>query len=76
VFNLEDLELTLKTHAGSRPVVLNIDFLKQAELLPSRFKGSVKILGDGEITVPVEVQRISVSRNAKAKIEKAGGKIY
>lgn len=75
VFNLEDLTLALKTHANLKPILLDIDFLKQAELLPRRFNGKVKLLGDGEITVPVNVQRIGASKSAKAKIEKAGGRI-
>lgn len=34
----------------------------------------VKILGDGEVTVPLQV-KLSVSKGAQVKIEKAGGKV-
>lgn len=36
---------------------------------------TVKILGTGEITVKVTVERCDVSATAKAKIEKAGGEV-
>ncbi|MBU6231250.1 MAG: 50S ribosomal protein L15 [Patescibacteria group bacterium] len=35
----------------------------------------VKILGDGEITKALKLSGLAVSKSAKAKIEKAGGKI-
>lgn len=39
----------------------------------AKFYG-VKVLGEGEITVPLII-KIKISNNAKMKIEKAGGKI-
>lgn len=76
VFNLSDLLFTLKAYTGTKsPVTLNKDFLKQAELLGSDYRGEVKILGDGEIDVPVIVEGIKVSKSAKSKIEKAGGEV-
>ena len=76
VFNLEELVFKLKAHTGSKfPTILNLAFLKQAELLPMNFRGEVKILGDGEIKIPVTVRGLAVSKNAKMKIEKAGGTI-
>jgi len=35
----------------------------------------VKILGNGDVTVPITVQVHKVSKGAAAKIEKAGGKV-
>jgi ribosomal protein L15 len=57
------------------PVVLNIEFLKQRELLPKGFRGVVKILGDGEMRIPVRVEGLRLSGSAKKKIEKAGGQV-
>jgi len=37
--------------------------------------GLVKILGGGELKKPVTIVGLPVSKSAKAKIEKAGGKI-
>lgn len=76
VFNLEDLSLKLKAlYDGKTPVELTKDFLKVTRLLGKNFRGRVKILGDGEITVPVTVKGLMVSKSAKIKIEKVGGTI-
>ncbi len=40
-----------------------------------RRRDSVKILGGGELSTPVRVKGISVSKSAKMKIEKAGGSV-
>ncbi|KKW47600.1 MAG: 50S ribosomal protein L15 [Candidatus Liptonbacteria bacterium GWC1_60_9] len=40
-----------------------------------RRRDSVKILGGGELSKPVHVKGISVSKSAKMKIEKAGGSV-
>jgi large subunit ribosomal protein L15 len=36
---------------------------------------AIKILGDGELTKKLIFSKVAVSASAKAKIEKAGGKI-
>jgi len=46
---------------------------KEGSMLAFDFKG--KILGAGVITMPVHVKANAFSEGAKAKIEKAGGKI-
>lgn len=76
VFNLDELAAKVKTHAkGDAPVEVTKEFLMVVGLLGKNFKGAVKILGDGEITTPVRILGIRVSTSAKAKIEKAGGKM-
>lgn len=75
VFNLQDLELAIKSHKEKGALVIDVEFLKQKGMLSSRFSGDVKILGDGELQAPVEVKGIKVSKSAKQKIEKAGGKV-
>jgi large subunit ribosomal protein L15 len=76
VFNLSELAKSLQAFAkGTAPVDLTKEFLMVAGLLGKNFKGVVKILGTGEITVPIAVKGLKVSESAKAKIEKAGGKI-
>ncbi len=47
--------------------------LREAGIIGNRVN-SVKILGDGEITVPLVI-KIPASKSAVGKIEKAGGKI-
>lgn len=53
---------------------ISLEVLIGAGLIPKKSK-SVKILGNGEINSPKEFSGVSVSSSAKAKIEKAGGKI-
>ncbi|RKX58998.1 MAG: 50S ribosomal protein L15, partial [Thermodesulfobacteriota bacterium] len=48
--------------------------LKEKGLLKGKNK-FVKILGEGEIDIPLIVKVNAISRAAKEKIEKAGGKI-
>lgn len=75
VFNLAELVRKLKVRAGKEPLVLNKELLKRFGILSMRYGGKVKILGGGEISVPLRVEGIPVSESARKKIEKAGGKI-
>ncbi len=61
--------------AGKTDFTINREKLKSFGLLPNRYKGKVKILGDGEIQTPLILQGLKVSKSAKIKIEKAGGKV-
>ncbi len=54
--------------------VINAEFLK-AEGLISSLNKPFKILGDGEIKKPLVFQVKSISKTAKDKVLKAGGKI-
>jgi large subunit ribosomal protein L15 len=51
---------------------VTLESLKKANIVDSRAT-SVKILGDGELTIPLTV-KLPVSKGALKKIEKAGGK--
>jgi large subunit ribosomal protein L15 len=76
IFNLRDLSLKHKAAASPNvPLTLNKNFLKQTGLLPPDYSGRVKILGEGEISTPVNVEGLDVSKSAKDKIEKAGGRV-
>ena len=57
--------------AGS---TVTADTLVQAGLL-RRGEGPVKVLGDGELSVALHVQTDRVSRQAREKIEAAGGSV-
>ena len=54
--------------------VVNAETLKEKGLINSLNK-PFKILSDGEIKIALTVQAKSISKSAKEKIEKAGGKI-
>lgn len=76
VINLGKLESIFKKFAaGSHAVLVNKQALREAGILAKTFRGNVKILSKGEITIPLTVQKLKVSASAKAKIEKAGGKV-
>jgi len=72
VLNLDDLEKNF--NSGER---VNSSILLAKKII-SKIKGRmplVKILGKGEITKPLEIENCQLSKQAKEKIEKAGGKI-
>ncbi len=52
--------------------VVDADSLKKAGLLKKKMAG-LKILGDGDISIPLVVKAARFSALAKQKIEKAGG---
>jgi len=67
VINLEDLAV-LKKETSITPELLRE---KKSLKGPMNF---LKILGDGDISVPLNIKAHAFSKSAKAKIEKAGGK--
>ena len=54
--------------------VVNEESLRAKGLLKGK-KSLVKILGDGEITIKLDIQVKKITNGAKEKIEKAGGKV-
>jgi large subunit ribosomal protein L15 len=69
VINLESLERHFENGDTVSPQSL------LAKKLIDKIKVPVKILGDGKIEKKLTVEKCLVSKNAKEKIEKAGGKI-
>ncbi len=55
--------------------VVNLDSLKKVGLIKRTRKTTVKILGKGEINKALKIEGLPVSKEAQAKIEKAGGEI-
>lgn len=68
VLNLKDLE--------GIPEGTQVDaaFLKEQRKI-KKVKDGLKILGQGEIKVPLTIVVVKVSQSAREKIEKAGGKV-
>ncbi len=54
--------------------VVTNDLLKELGMVKNKYE-YVKVLGEGEITVPLTVKVDKVSKSAKEKIEAAGGKV-
>ncbi|PIE98378.1 MAG: 50S ribosomal protein L15 [Treponema sp.] len=69
VFNLSQIEN--RYESGE---VVSIDTLLAKGLLKKK-NANVKILGNGDITKSIDIDIRNISASAKAKIEKAGGKI-
>jgi large subunit ribosomal protein L15 len=68
VINLKDLE---GIPSGTK---VDVSFLKENRLI-KKIRGDLKILGQGEIKVPLTIIAAKVSESAREKIEKAGGKV-
>ena len=74
VINLSNLA-SLKNKVGDKSVLLDLATLRALKVVPMRFNGPIKILGDGNIDFPITLKGLKVSASAKLKIEKAGGKV-
>lgn len=69
IFNLDDLERKFSdTNIIDKKYLLDKKIIK-------KLNQRVKILGDGEIKKAFEIKGIEVSKKAKEKIEKVGGKV-
>jgi large subunit ribosomal protein L15 len=67
--SLKDLTSKFESGATINPKILLNKGLVKSSLI------SIKVLGDGEVTKAFNFEKILVSAQARAKIEKAGGKI-
>lgn len=77
VFRKKPIELNVKVlNLLKKNSVVDIETLAKNNIVERREAQSfgVKILGDGELTVPLTV-KLPVSKGARVKIEKAGGKV-
>ena len=71
---LPDLELLLKNKKIKPQDEINFKNLSEKNLIGKRFN-KLKILGKGEIKEKLKISPDFISKSAKAKIEKVGGKI-
>lgn len=70
---VETAEVRLHEISGLEGVV-DLDLLKAANLVPAQAKRA-KVIASGEISTPVALKGIAVTKGARAAIEAAGGKI-
>ena len=68
--NLEKISAKLKDVK-----VVDRATLEQFNLIPSGYRGVIKVLGNGNSIAGVSFKGIKISESAKIKIEKAGGQI-
>ena len=70
IFNIGVLAKKLESYAKPGvPLEITVEFLKTAGVLGKKFKGEVKVLGNGEITFPVTFKGIKVSKSVAVKAE-------
>jgi len=69
VVNVRDLAKSF-----SEGEVVDPESLKNKGLVKGKNK-LIKVLGDGEISIPLTVRVHAISKSAKEKIERAGGKV-
>ena len=70
VINLRDLEARFSAND-----VVNRESLFKIGLIKGKGKYYVKVLGNGELTKPLDVQVDAISKSAAMAIEKSGGKL-
>jgi large subunit ribosomal protein L15 len=67
-------EVTLSEVASANADIVNLDVLRQADLINGQTK-RVKVILSGKIDRAVTIQGLGVTKGARAAIEAAGGKI-
>lgn len=67
--NVGDLE------AFEANAVVDQELLYQTRFIGKRSEYGLKVLGDGEITKPITVKCRKITKQAREKIEKVGGKV-
>ena len=55
--------------------MVDIEFLYENRFIGKIEEYGLKVLGDGELTKPLTIKANKVTKTAREKIEKAGGKI-
>ena len=77
IVNLSDIAIFLSKIkiSDTSNIVVNREFLQKANFFKKSFSGKVKILGRGEITIPLSYDVDLYAESAKEKIQSSGGKI-
>lgn len=68
IINIDKLEKKLKNNIINREELINAGLIRKSDK-------KIKILGQGEIQRPFQIDGIEISESAKKKIEEKGGKI-
>ena len=73
VFNLSQLSALVESGKLNADAPITLDSLVQAGVI--RKKDRVKVLGDGELAVALNIEVHAFSKSAETKIQAAGGSI-
>jgi len=74
LINLSKIQDTINKKKISHNTIINLKNLQKSNLINSRYK-KIKILGSGEIKDKFNAEVDFISKSAKEKIEKSGGKV-
>ena len=74
ILNLSKVQSILEKNKKVSNEIINLQYLKKKKLINKKYI-KLKILGSGEIKTKIDITAHFVSKQAKEKIEKAGGKI-
>ena len=72
--NIEKLQTLIEKKIINSEEKINLDNLIKKNILNKKYR-KIKILGMGEIKTPIDIETNFLSKSAKEKIEKSGGKI-
>ena len=72
--NIEKIQILIEKKIIKSEEKINLNNLIKKNILNKKYK-KIKILGMGEIKTPIDVEANFLSKSAKEKIEKSGGKI-
>tara|TARA_Y100000996_G_scaffold276076_1_gene217688 strand:- start:60 stop:518 length:459 start_codon:yes stop_codon:yes gene_type:complete len=72
--NIEKIQTLIEKKIIKSEEKINLNNLIKKNILNKKYK-KIKILGMGEIKTPIDVEANFLSKSAKEKIEKSGGKI-
>tara|TARA_B100000131_G_scaffold296872_1_gene315162 strand:- start:1005 stop:1460 length:456 start_codon:yes stop_codon:yes gene_type:complete len=72
--NIEKLQTLIEKKIINSEEKINLDNLIKKNILNKKYR-KMKILGMGEIKTPIDIETNFLSKSAKEKIEKSGGKI-
>jgi large subunit ribosomal protein L15 len=74
VINVSKIQDVINSKKKSLDSKININTLQKLNLINKKFK-KLKLLGSGELKNKLDVEVNSISKSAKEKIEKLGGKV-
>ena len=74
VINLSNIQEMIKKNSTLKQNIISLKNLQKAKLINKKYK-KLKILGSGDLKEKLNVEVNSISKSAKEKIEKLGGKV-
>ena len=74
LINLSRIQEIINKQSNVLNNKINLENLKKAKIINKKFT-KLKLLGSGDLKKKIDIEVNSISKSAKAKIEKLGGKV-